>query len=112
MYLNALGVEIIAGSPYTKTYAETMPNRVLREKPTSGGFDQMSEEESNGRTRMLTKELMIVGDIILTHEGWYLFTGEGILNTQTGENLPLSWLELLLTYETFVTLRPSLISDL
>lgn len=73
---------------------------------------EVPSENSNARTRMLTKELMIVGDIILTHEGWYLFTGEGILNAQTGENLPLSWLEPLLTYETFAILRPSLISDL
>lgn len=72
----------------------------------------------NSRTRLPKAEELIAGDIILAEggpnapgtfaENLYLFTGERILNLNTGKTQPAQpLLNMLLGYDLFVVLRPS-----
>lgn len=71
------------------------------------------------RTRKVQAEHLVVGDIILAvggpntpgnpTEGLYLFTGERLLNLNTGKTQPAQpLLNMLLGYDRFVVIRPSI----
>ena len=59
------------------------------------------------RTRLVTKNVLIVGDIVLADNSLYLFTGNGLFNLSYG-GPGLFTPESLLTYDRFVVLRPSM----
>ena len=60
------------------------------------------------RTRLVTKNLLIIGDIVLADETLYLFTGNGLLDLSADGYAGLFNPEALLIYNQFVVLRPSM----
>lgn len=71
------------------------------------------------RTRKVQAEHLVIGDIILAvggpntpgnpTEGLYMFTGERVLNLNTGKTQPAQpLLNMLLGYDRFVVIRPSI----
>ena len=60
------------------------------------------------RTRMVTAELLIPGDVVMTQDQLYLYTTEGLWDLQAKEKAADNRLETLLTEDRFVVLRPSL----
>ena len=77
------------------------------------GGKMMAEEDKSShnyinRTRLLTKELMIVGDVIFVDNAMYVFLGDTLLNTDTGETVSHDVTETYLVSSFFVVFRPSL----
>ena len=68
-------------------------------------------EQAAARTRMVEKEYLLVGDVILTNDALYVFIGDGLLNTLTAETVSLDVLERLLVKDYFAVLRPSLMNE-
>lgn len=60
------------------------------------------------RTRLVTKELLVIGDIVLADDTLYLFTGTGLLDLSTEGYAGLFTPEALLIYNQFAVLRPSM----
>lgn len=77
-----------------------------------GGKTMAEEDKSShnyiNRTRLLTKELMIVGDVIFVDNAMYVFLGDTLLNTDTGETVSHDVTETYLVSSFFVVFRPSL----
>ena len=67
-------------------------------------------DEAIARTRMVEKEYLIIGDVIVTDNALYVFVGDGLLNTLTAEIVSLDVLGSLLGNSHFAVLRPSLIN--
>ena len=59
------------------------------------------------RTRLVTKSVLMVGDIVLADDSLYMFTGVGLYDLIYGGS-GLQSPESLLTYNRFVVLRPSM----
>lgn len=59
------------------------------------------------RTRLVTKDVLVVGDIVLADDSLYMFTGVGLYDLTYGGS-GLQSPESLLTYDRFVVLRPSM----
>lgn len=60
------------------------------------------------RTRLVTEDLLIAGDVLMTGEGLYLYATDGLWDLQTKQLAAENRLETLLTEYRFVVLRPSL----
>ena len=60
------------------------------------------------RTRLVTKGVLVKGDVVLADNSLYLFTGSGLYNLSVGATSGLYSHEGLLRYDRFVVLRPSL----
>lgn len=58
-------------------------------------------------TRLVTKNVLVLGDIVLADNSLYMFTGTGLYNLIYGGS-GLYSIKALLTYERFVVLRPSM----
>ena len=69
-----------------------------------------TSDEAIARTRMVEKEYLIIGDVIVTDNALYVFVGDGLLNTLTAETVSLDVLGSLLGNSYFAVLRPSLIN--
>ena len=65
-------------------------------------------EHTQYRTRLVTQDVLIVGDIVLADNNLYMFTGVGLYDLIYGGS-GLQSPESLLTYDRFVVLRPSMI---
>lgn len=77
------------------------------------GGKMMAEEDKSShnyvnRTRLLTKELMIVGDVIFADNEIFVFVSDGVYNTDTGEMFAPEVLESFICKDFFVVFRPSL----
>lgn len=59
------------------------------------------------RTRLVTKNVLMIGDIVLADNALYMFTGVGLYDLIYGGS-GLQSPESLLTYDRFVVLRPSM----
>ena len=60
------------------------------------------------RTRLVTKGVLVKGDVVLADNGLYLFTGDGLYSLTSPASNGLYSQEGLLSYDRFVVLRPSL----
>ena len=81
--------------------------------PNLYGGRHVVESDANApavkmRTRLVTEELLIVGDVLMTGEKLYLYTTDGLWDLQTKQLAAENRLETLLTEDRFVVLRPSL----
>lgn len=59
------------------------------------------------RTRLVTKNVLMIGDVVLADNALYMFTGVGLYDLIYGGS-GLQSPESLLTYDRFVVLRPSM----
>ena len=60
------------------------------------------------RTRLVTKSVLVKGDVVLADNSLYLYTGSGLYNLSLGAKAGLYSQESLLRYDRFVVLRPSM----
>lgn len=60
------------------------------------------------RTRLVTKDVLMLGDIVLVDNALYIFTGVGLYNLSYG-GFGLQSPESLLAFKRFVVLRPSMV---
>ena len=88
VYLNALGFKIIAGEAWTKTYADSAPNRVLKVFPKP---DSWSEEELKAKEKEF-RDTLQAGDIIVyryagnTSGHTLLYVGNGMVIHSSGSS--------------------------
>ena len=80
--------------------------------PRLYGGKLMGELDTNAaatqyRTRLVTKNVLMIGDIVLADNSLYMFTGVGLYDLIYGGS-GLQSPESLLTYDRFVVLRPSM----
>ncbi|MBQ7769039.1 MAG: C40 family peptidase [Oscillospiraceae bacterium] len=80
--------------------------------PRLYGGKLMAELDTNAaatqyRTRLVTKNVLMIGDIVLADNALYMFTGVGLYDLIYGGS-GLQSPESLLTYDRFVVLRPSM----
>ena len=72
-------------------------------------------DTANARTRMVSADKLVVGDIIVTNDtgegnivaSTYLYLGDKLLNLSTMEETELTFLDALLGYRHFAVIRPS-----
>ena len=78
--------------------------------PRLYGGRKMGETDAYApyRTRLVTKGVLVVGDVVLADDTLYMFTGSGLYNLSLGATGGLYSHEGLLRFDRFVVLRPSI----
>lgn len=101
-------------SPFKTNAFQLNPNSILTSMlaPRLYGGKFMGELDTSAkatqyRTRLVTKQVLMIGDIVLADNTLYMFTGVALYDLSHGGS-GLYSPESLLTYDRFVVLRPSM----
>lgn len=81
--------------------------------PCLYGGQNLCEFDANSpmaqeRTRLVTKSVLVIGDVVLADDRLYIFTGDGLYDLMMAQSGGLKSPESLLAAKRFVVLRPSM----
>ncbi len=91
VYKTALGMEITAGSAWTKGYCDSTKHTVLKEFPINGGFDSFSDEQLKAKEDEF-KNTLQPGDIMVYRNAGdtgghaMLYVGNGMMIHSSGSS--------------------------